>query len=95
MPLYEYKCSSCGEVFEVMQKFSDAPLRQHASCGGSVERLLSPPAFHFKGSGWYVTDYARRTDGKKLDPGAVPKKEADSSPAKSVEKKAESSASTK
>lgn len=64
MPLYEYKCQACGQVFEVMQRFSDEPLRVHEGCGGAVERLLSPPAFHFKGSGWYITDYARKNDGK-------------------------------
>jgi putative FmdB family regulatory protein len=56
MPLYEYKCDNCGEKFEVMQKFSDSPLTIHEGCGGQVERLLSPPALQFKGSGWYVTD---------------------------------------
>ncbi|MEK7408374.1 MAG: FmdB family zinc ribbon protein [Acidobacteriota bacterium] len=95
MPLYEYKCSSCAEIFDVLQKFSDEPLKLHAECGGAVERLLCPPAFHFKGSGWYVTDYARGSNGKKLDPDAAPKKEAASSPAKPAEKKTESSASTK
>lgn len=64
MPLYEYKCRSCGEVFEVMQRFSDKPLEVHDGCGGALERLLSPPAFHFKGSGWYITDYARKGEGK-------------------------------
>ena len=63
MPLYEYKCQSCGSVFEVMQRFSDPPLATHEGCGGAVERLLSTPAFHFKGSGWYVTDYARSGNG--------------------------------
>jgi putative FmdB family regulatory protein len=59
MPLYEYRCCRCNQTFEVMQKFSDAPLTIHRDCGGEVERLLSPPALQFKGSGWYVTDYAR------------------------------------
>lgn len=59
MPLYEYKCQACGDVFEVIQKFSDSPLTRHESCGGSVERLLSSPALQFKGSGWYITDYAK------------------------------------
>jgi putative FmdB family regulatory protein len=59
MPLYEYKCSKCEKTFEVMQKFSDAPLTVHGECGGSVERLLSAPAFQLKGTGWYITDYAR------------------------------------
>lgn len=59
MPLYEYKCHSCGKTFEVIQKFSDEPLKTHAECGGEAERLLSAPAFHLKGSGWYATDYAK------------------------------------
>ena len=59
MPLYEYKCDKCNEVFEVMQKFSDAPLETHDKCGGTVRRLLSVPALQFKGTGWYVTDYGR------------------------------------
>jgi putative FmdB family regulatory protein len=63
MPLYEYKCNRCNEVFEVMQKFSDAPLTVHGDCGGEVERLLSSPALQFKGSGWYITDYARPNGG--------------------------------
>jgi putative FmdB family regulatory protein len=62
MPLYEYKCERCGETFEVLQKFSDEPLKNHAACGGVVERLISPSAFQFKGSGWYVTDYAKGHD---------------------------------
>jgi putative FmdB family regulatory protein len=59
MPLYEYKCQGCGKIFEVRQKFSDDPLTTHEGCGGAVERLLSPPALQFKGTGWYVTDYGR------------------------------------
>lgn len=59
MPLYEYQCEKCGEVFEKMQKFSDEPLTTHEKCGGNVHRLLSAPALQFKGSGWYVTDYAK------------------------------------
>jgi putative FmdB family regulatory protein len=57
MPLYEYKCQSCGEKFEVIQKFSDTPLTVHEKCGGPVERLISTSALKFKGTGWYVTDY--------------------------------------
>ena len=59
MPLYEYKCDRCGKTFEIIQKFSDDPLTVHEDCGGHVERLLSPPALQFKGSGWYITDYAK------------------------------------
>ena len=63
MPLYEYRCKQCDRVFEVMQKFSDAPLTVHEECGGEVERLISAPAFQFKGTGWYVTDYAKGKSG--------------------------------
>ena len=67
MPIYEYKCSSCGKTFEKMEKFSDAPLETHEECGGPVERLISAPALQFKGTGWYVTDYGKsngRSSGK-------------------------------
>ncbi len=60
MPIYEYRCRKCGEQFEKIQKFSDAPLGKCEKCGGRLERLISPPAIQFKGSGWYVTDYARK-----------------------------------
>ena len=59
MPLYEYKCDTCGDVFELIQRFSDSPLTTHEKCGGPVHRLISAPALHFKGSGWYITDYAK------------------------------------
>lgn len=59
MPLYEYECHSCGKRFEVLQKFSDEPLKVHEECGGAASRLLSAPAFHLKGTGWYATDYAK------------------------------------
>jgi putative FmdB family regulatory protein len=59
MPLYEYKCGSCGKTFEVIQRFSDEPLKTHPECGGVVEKLLSAPAFHLKGTGWYATDYPK------------------------------------
>jgi putative FmdB family regulatory protein len=60
MPLYEYQCDACGFRFEVIQRFSDAPLESCQSCSGPVRKLLSPPAIQFKGSGWYITDYARK-----------------------------------
>ncbi len=60
MPLYEYKCTSCGKRFELIQKFSDPPQTACPSCGKTAERQLSAPAIQFKGSGWYVTDYARK-----------------------------------
>ncbi|MCK4336626.1 MAG: zinc ribbon domain-containing protein [Candidatus Aminicenantes bacterium] len=62
MPLHEYKCSECGVVFEVLQKISDSPLKKCIKCGGPVNKLVSSPAIQFKGSGWYVTDYALKKD---------------------------------
>lgn len=59
MPLYEYQCARCGS-FEVIQKFADDPLAACPTCGGAVHKQPSAPAFQFKGSGWYVTDYARK-----------------------------------
>lgn len=60
MPLYEYACDACGTHFELIRKFSDPPVETCLSCGGPVRKLLSSPAIQFKGSGWYVTDYARK-----------------------------------
>ena len=61
MPLYEYRCEACQHVFEVIQKFSDAPVAVCPVCGrGPVEKLPSSPAIQFKGTGWYITDYARK-----------------------------------
>jgi len=65
MPLYEYKCASCGDIFEVIQKFSDEPLHQHPGCGGPVEKLISAAALQFKGSGWYVNDYGKNNSGSR------------------------------
>ena len=64
MPLYEYKCSKCEEIFEVIQKFSDEPLKKHAGCGGKVAKMLSAPAFQLKGTGWYATDYKKAAAAK-------------------------------
>jgi putative FmdB family regulatory protein len=78
MPLYEYECERCGKHFELIQKFSDQPLTTHDECGGTVHRLLSVSALQFKGSGWYVNDYAKTS---KPEGDGAPKKE-DSAPAK-------------
>lgn len=69
MPIYEYQCEGCGEVFELIQKFSDEPLKVHEKCGAPVHRLITSSALKFKGSGWYVTDYAKGGNGgsKKSD----------------------------
>jgi putative FmdB family regulatory protein len=99
MPLYEYKCHSCGKTFEVIQKFSDEPLAAHIGCGGEVERLLSAPAFHLKGTGWYATDYAKsngstpKTDDSKSD--SKPKTESKTENAGSATETKPSLAETK
>ncbi len=64
MPIYEYLCQTCGKKFEVLQRFSDEPLHTHEGCGGTVEKLISTSALQFKGSGWYVNDYAKGATGK-------------------------------
>jgi putative FmdB family regulatory protein len=82
MPIYEYRCRSCGKKFEVLQKFSDEPIVVHEECGGEVDKLISTSALQFKGSGWYVNDYAKgattkpgetkaetKSDGGKSDTG--------------------------
>lgn len=63
MPIYEYRCKSCDVVIEKRQKFSDPLLTNCAQCGGPLERLISAPGLRFKGTGWYVTDYARSGAG--------------------------------
>jgi putative FmdB family regulatory protein len=90
MPLYEYKCHKCGKVFEVIEKFSDPPMQTHADCGGEVERLLSAPAFHLKGTGWYATDYAKKNTSP-----AASKSDETKSDSKSDSKPAEKPAETK
>jgi putative FmdB family regulatory protein len=70
MPLYEYECDKCGHRFEKIQKFSDPPLDVCPKCGGVLHKLQSAPAFQFKGTGWYVTDYAKSgaSEGKETKP---------------------------
>ena len=93
MPLYEYLCSKCGNVFEVMQKFSDNSVTTHEGCGGAVERLISAPSFQFKGSGWYVTDYAKGNAGTKPD--AKSEGKGDGKPESKGDSKGDSKAETK
>ena len=63
MPIYEYSCAKCGKTIEVIQKMSSRPLRTHADCGGKLTKLISQSAFQLKGTGWYVTDYAKKSQG--------------------------------
>lgn len=96
VPIYEYVCKKCGHKFEKIQKFSDAKIKKCPECGGAVEQTLHAPAVQFKGSGWYVTDYAKKSESK--DSASKPKEETaaakDSSKDKS-DKKSEKSHSEK
>ena len=87
MPIYEYTCQKCKAHIEIIQKVSDKPLARHSKCGGKLEREWSRTGFQFKGSGWYVTDYAGKKSEKKED--AKESKEAETK-----EKKTDASSST-
>jgi putative FmdB family regulatory protein len=89
MPIYEYSCKKCGAHMEVMQKVSDKPLARHAKCGGKLEKEWSRTGFQFKGTGWYVTDYA----GKKSE-SKESKEQKESKADSSSETKAESSSTS-
>ena len=89
MPIYEYQCLTCGKQTEVLQRLSDAPLETCEDCGGELKKLISAPAFQFKGSGWYVTDYAGKGNGKDGKD-----KASKSSESKTKESKSESSGSS-
>jgi putative FmdB family regulatory protein len=82
MPLYEYQCAKCGHRFEKIQKFSDRMVKKCPECGGKVEQMISAPAVQFKGSGWYVTDYAKKS--------SAPASSEGSKESKKDEKKTES-----
>jgi putative FmdB family regulatory protein len=101
VPIYEYQCTKCGEVFEAFQKITDEPLSQCKFCHAAVEKLFSQSSFQLKGSGWYLTDYAHRSTSS---PSENPKSSANSEKAtetqastetKNAEKSTEKSAETK
>ena len=91
MPLYEYLCKKCGHRFEKIQKFSDKPVKKCPECGGPVEQVISAPAVQFKGSGWYVTDYAKKSgsSARSSDSSSTDSKESKES--KKDDKKSDSS----
>jgi len=88
MPIYEYQCEQCGKIEEVIQKFSDAPLTTCPNCSGKLRKLISHSAFHLKGTGWYVTDYAGKTPKNNSDSAAETK--AGASDSKSTDKSVKS-----
>lgn len=87
MPLYEYECKSCGIRSEVIQRVGAPPLGPCEECGGEMVRLLSAPAFQFKGSGWYVTDYARKSGAPSGESKSDSGDSKDKAPAKSKDSK--------
>jgi putative FmdB family regulatory protein len=91
MPLYEYECATCAHRFEKIQKFSDQPIQECPKCGGPVHKLMSSPAIQFKGSGWYITDYAR----KDTTPTGKEKSDTSGDKADKADTKTESKSETK
>ena len=79
MPIYEYACAKCGRTIETIQKFSDKPLKKHEGCGGKLTKLISASGFQFKGTGWYVTDYARKGNNQSGDSSKADSRETSSS----------------
>lgn len=63
MPIYDYRCKQCGHRFEKIQGFSDPEIKECPTCGGEVEKMITAPSVQFKGSGWYATDYAKKSGG--------------------------------
>ena len=90
MPIYEYSCKKCGKTIEVIQKFSDKPLKKHQGCGGTLTKLISQSAFQLKGTGWYVTDYARKGKGGESESSKDTKESAANSETTSKETSKES-----
>lgn len=81
MPIYEYECSKCGKINEALQKFSDKPLTKCQHCSGKLHKLISQSSFHLKGTGWYVTDYANKSQHTSASP-----KNVESEPSSTVKK---------
>src|SRR6266403_4450553 len=90
MPIYEYECRKCKSHTEVFQKMNDKPPTKCATCGGRLEKLISAPAIQFKGSGWYVTDYAGKSN-KGSDKGESESASEDKAPDKKSDKKTKDS----
>jgi putative FmdB family regulatory protein len=91
MPLHEYKCTQCGHEFEALQNTKDKPLETCPQCGGPLRKLVSSPAIQFKGNGWYITDYAKKSRPP-AETKTEPKSAVNPEPAK--EKKAETKPAT-
>jgi putative FmdB family regulatory protein len=93
MPLYEYECKKCHHRFEKIQKFSDPHVKKCPKCGGPIEQVISAPAVQFKGSGWYVTDYAKKSSTPSSSSNSSNSSNGDSSSKKEERSKSEDSKS--
>src|SRR5262249_39645916 len=91
MPIYEYQCQTCGKKTELIQRMADPPLATCPQCGGEVKKLISSPAVQFKGTGWYVTDYAGKGKAAKAGEGGKPESGGESKAAEKAEKSSSSS----
>jgi putative FmdB family regulatory protein len=92
MPIYEYKCTKCGRLFELLQKINDPPLSKCLQCGGRAVKTVSAPAIQFKGNGWYVTDYANKEKNKaapKTPPASTPDNQKKAASKKAAQQKKE------
>ncbi len=95
MPIYEYRCGKCRKVFEVLQKFSDPPLKRHKDCGGTVERLVSQSSFQLKGGGWYASGYAKEAPKPEKSSDAKAESAANGASDSKAESKADSKGGSK
>jgi len=95
MPIYEYKCTKCGHITEVWQKFSDPALNKCEECDGAVKKIISHNTFHLKGSGWYATDYGSKSTvakpAKNEEKGKQAQTKSEDKPKKSTDKKSDAS----
>lgn len=94
MPIYEYECRSCGKRTELLQRMDEPPLAACPACGGEVRKLISAPAVQFKGSGWYVTDYAGKGSAAKKAEKAEGSGSSESKPETKTESKSETKKET-
>src|SRR3954471_10537510 len=95
MPIYEYQCAKCGKTIEVIQKMSDKPLKKHEACGGALTKLISASGFQFKGTGWYVTDYAKKSSNAGTDASKDSKTDSQEKTSSNGSKESSSDTSTK
>ena len=95
MPLYEYQCEECGRRTEVIQRVGAPPIGPCEECAGEMRKLLSAPAFQFKGTGWYVTDYANKSGAGSSSSGDAKRETSDSKPAETAKKKESSDSGSK